>query len=207
MRAICSLLLIVGFVGCRMQEYPAKSESTSQTSEDECPGCNECSVAKNRANLLKNSKETPPPELKPGEQIGKEFESHKGKVVCVYVWGSIHQLSIKKLPMLVELQKKYANGGLVCLTACYAPSGTHRLAANLLTNAKSDLTSFAIDDEMQTIAGEKIWQGLALPAAIVYGRDGSKIATFSSRPGGPAFEFAAIEQTIEKALAVKPQAK
>ncbi len=129
----------------------------------------------------------------------KVLASHKGKVVVVDVWATWCTACMKKYPDFLDLNKRYADRGVVCLSLTVDEKENHAPALKFLTAKNSTLPNYRYEDKEE-------WQDQfklkGLPVTYVFGRDGKLVKKFDVNE--EEFTFKDVEQVVQKALAAKP---
>ena len=124
----------------------------------------------------------PPVELKEvsADELVAAVKGHKDKVVVVDFWATWCVPCVKKFPHLVELHKKHADKGLVCVSVDMGQLGMHDRAVALafLTKQGAAFPNFTLkspaDDSkaMDATFGEDTKQ---LPYLVVFDRGGRRV--------------------------------
>lgn len=130
------------------------------------------------------------------------FESvindYKGQVVLVDVWFLGCSPCVKKFPQFVELHRKYADQGLVCISMDILAEEMDRKDEVLafLEKQGADFPNLIFDDEYETIeAWQERYNAQLTPAMILFDRNGERV----EMPRSPAPKD--LQAAIQKALA------
>jgi hypothetical protein len=196
---VCWIGLALTFAGCcSNQESPTSAKSSPRNGAD----C-DCCAPPSRSALAESSEEAAAVALKTikFDAFQKEVKAQQGKVVCAYLWSSASAPSKKNLPLLIDLQHKFAKDGLVCVTVSNDPAKTSGDALKHLELAKCDLANYRQDDNDASDGWTNCFGCCGFPVLIVYGRDGKQAATFEVTE--LPFEPATIEKAVTKLLQAK----
>jgi thiol-disulfide isomerase/thioredoxin len=146
------------------------------------------------------------------EETLKLVEGHEGKVVVLDAWSTSCQPCMKEFPNLVNLHKKHAGQGLVCMSlSCdYAgikskpPEFYKERVLRFLTkqgatfeNILANVPSDELFDKMQLSS---------IPAVYVFGRDGKLVKRFDNEKAVKEednFTYEDVTKLVEKLLAAK----
>lgn len=146
------------------------------------------------------------------EETLKRVEEHQGKVVVLDAWSTSCQPCMKEFPNLVNLHKKHAARGLVCMSLSCDYAGIRNKPPefykervlkfltkqgatfeNILANVPSD----ELFDKMQLSS---------IPAVYVFGRDGKLVKRFDNEKAEKEednFTYADVTKLVEALLAGK----
>ncbi len=202
---LASLGLILTLAGCGTHECASRTGTDAKATEAECKSDDCCSSLSRTALLTKSAKNGAPGAVGlktiKFDAFTKEVGSQNGKVVCAYLWSEAHAASKKNLPILLALQRKFEEEGVVCLTVSNDPAKASTKTAKALEDAQCNLANYqqAPDDAIDGWAGT--FGCCGFPALVVFGRDSKKAATFEVTE--VPFDPAVIEQTLTKLLAAK----
>jgi hypothetical protein len=187
--------LVFAFTGC----YANNEGATSAKSGADC----DCCAPPSRASLATAEEENATIALKAVkfEAFKKDLKAQSGKVVCAYLWASDHGPSKKNLPLLIDLQRKFAKDGLVCVTVSSDPAKSSKHALEHLESAKCDLVNYRQDDNDVSDGWTNCFGCCGFPVLIVFGRDGKQAASYEVTE--LPFEPATIEKAVTKLLQAK----
>jgi len=130
------------------------------------------------------------------DAVAQEVLRHKGKVVVVDAWGIYCVPCIKGIPHLVEMQKKYADKGLVAITLHVDPSPdaeTKAQVMKVLSQKNVTATNFVLDEPAE-VWSEKLHSNF-IPNVFVFNREG-KWTQFKDE----GVNYDAIEKLVVKLL-------
>ena len=205
MRVLTSLcialpLLLAGC--CKSQECDSCPTAAKSTGEECSEG--ECCKMPSRADVLtknENAEEAAALKTVKFDAFIKDVKAEKGKVVAAYLWTNAAGPSKKNLPVISEMQRKFAKDGLVCMTVSSDKKAVSKDAAQCLEKAGCEFANY-IQDEDDVVDGWTSCFGCCgFPALVIFGRDGKQAATFEVTE--MPFESAVIEKTLVKLLNVK----
>ena len=126
--------------------------------------------------------------------LKQEILKHRGKVVIVDFWATNCPPCILALPHYVELQKKFADKGLVVITVSVDPvDNKERVsrANSILTKKEVNLRNLILDEPPETWS--KRFGGDSLPFAYLFDRSGKWVRYRGS-------ETPDYDQAVEKTL-------
>jgi thiol-disulfide isomerase/thioredoxin len=124
-----------------------------------------------------------------------------GKVVVVDIWGEFCIPCKKEFPHLVDLHRRLADKGLVCMSVTIDPNEPQKQAAALkfLQKVGATFPNFLLDEN------QKVWQSkwdiTAVPAVFVFDRKGRRVAKFDNEDTDKPEPFTYqkdIEPLVEK---------
>lgn len=132
--------------------------------------------------------------------------AQKGKVVAVDVWATWCPPCMKHFPHLVELQQKYRDQGLVCMSvsldlSAYPQDGKAR-TEKFLIEKKATFPNFLLDEP------ENVWQTNwktgGPPIWFVFDRQGRRVGKFTSDNPDNPIDYDAIDKLLVQLLQAKP---
>jgi thiol-disulfide isomerase/thioredoxin len=140
-------------------------------------------------------KERPRVELKTVKlnALLKEIAGLKDKVVVVDVWATFCVPCKEGFPHLVELQKKYADKGVVCVSVSVDDSDAHAAALKFLKKQDAAFPNYLLDEAPP--AWQDHWDITAIPAMFIY-RDGKQLAKFTYDDPDNQFTHADVEKKV-----------
>lgn len=138
--------------------------------------------------------------------IQKAFADHKGKVVLVDCWATWCAPCVKKFPHLVELHKKYADKGLVCVSISMDKYGDEddykkEKVVKFLKDKGATFPNFIVaepkkdEEALIKILGDYT----AIPYMVMFDREGKKVWTSD----GEKLDDEKLAKLIEEQLAKK----
>jgi thiol-disulfide isomerase/thioredoxin len=138
----------------------------------------------------------------------KAIKEHKGKVVVVDCWATWCAPCVKKFPHLVEMHKKYADKGLVCVGLSMDKYGDpdeykQDKVLKFLKDKKAEFPNFILADPKKDEEGYMKLLGdfSAIPYMVVFDRAGKKVWSSDQKP---KLDDEQLEKLIEDELAKKP---
>ncbi len=146
------------------------------------------------------------------QQVQEEVAAHRGKIVVLDAWSTSCQPCIKEFPNLVDLNKKYQGGEVVCmsLSVDYAgikkkpPEFYRERVEEFLAKQHADFQNFLLNQDPDQ------WYNsielAAIPAVFVYGPDGNLVQRFDNDAIGlddEGFTYKDVNSLIEKLLALQ----
>jgi thiol-disulfide isomerase/thioredoxin len=137
----------------------------------------------------------------------KAIKEHKGKVVVVDCWATWCAPCVKKFPHLVEMHKKYADKGLVCVSLSMDKYGDldeykKEKVLKFLKDKNADFPNFILADPKKDEEGYQKLLGNfdAIPYMVVFDRAGNKVWSSDQKP---KLDDEQLEKLIEDQLAKK----
>jgi thiol-disulfide isomerase/thioredoxin len=136
------------------------------------------------------------------DKLGEAVRAHKGKVVVVDIWASWCVPCKQEFPHLVELHRKYAADGLVCISVSVDEAKTEGDALKFLQKQKATFANYRLDEE--TDFWQDRWDLKAIPAVFVFDRDGKRVQKFSMDDPNNQFTYAQdVVPLVRKLLSAK----
>ena len=130
--------------------------------------------------------------------LGKLVRDNKGKVIVVDVWATNCLPCRKEFPHLVELHKKHAADGLVCVSLSLDKPEKEKSALEFLVKQEATFANFRLEEGFKWLA-DKLDVG-AIPVVIVFDRDNKRAAKFTID-----FDYKKnVTPLVEKLLKDKP---
>ncbi|HZU37986.1 MAG TPA: TlpA disulfide reductase family protein, partial [Gemmataceae bacterium] len=124
--------------------------------------------------------------------------AHKGKIVVVDFWGAFCVPCKREFPHLVDLHRKYAGDGVVCISATVDEKKNVPAALAFLQSQGATFDNYWLDEDFQLLTSKL---GLSsVPAVFVYDRAGQRVATFDE-DGDKPFSYADVEKRVVQLLA------
>lgn len=137
-------------------------------------------------------------------QWKEALQKYRGKVVVVDVWASWCLPCKQGFPHLVELHKKYAKDGLLCMSVSLDDTEKRDIALAFLKSKQATFPNYLLDE------GEKGWDKLdikSIPAVFVFGRDGKLARRFTGDDPDNQFTYADVESFVNALLREKVEMK
>jgi thiol-disulfide isomerase/thioredoxin len=165
--------------------------------------------------VLAGSAARPAPENAGGEvmpvkpvkygELGQIVRDQRGKVVVVDFWGVFCVPCMREFPHLVELNKKYADKGLACISVSLDPVNDKEKvekANAFLRKMQATFTNLILNEPFE------VWQKKmdldGPPCVCVFDRAGRRVAKFPTRVAGSdtvePVSYEAIEKLVQELL-------
>ena len=120
--------------------------------------------------------------------LGKAVRAHRGKVVVVDIWASWCVPCRKEFPELVQLHRKHAAEGLVCISLSVDTPEKQKAALDFLQKAEARFANYRLEEGFDR-AAEKL--GIkSIPAVFVFGRDNKRAGKFTGDDPDTPFSYA-----------------
>jgi thiol-disulfide isomerase/thioredoxin len=140
--------------------------------------------------------------------LEKAIKDQKGKVVVIDCWATWCAPCVKSFPHLVEMHKKYAEKGLVCMSLSMDKYGDEdaykkEKVLKFLQEKKATFPNFIVaepkkdEEALLKLLGDYS----AIPYMVIFDRTGRRVWTSDE---GPKIKDAELEKKIEELLAEKP---
>ena len=138
----------------------------------------------------------------------KALKSHKGKVVVIDCWATWCAPCVKKFPHLVEMHKKYADKGLVCVSLSMDKYGVDEedykrdKVVKFLKDKGATFPNFILAEPKKDEQAfmKLIGDYSAIPYMIIFDRTGKKVWTSDEKP---KLSDEQLEKFVEQELAKK----
>jgi thiol-disulfide isomerase/thioredoxin len=135
-------------------------------------------------------------------ELGKAVRGQQGRIVVVDFWADYCVPCKKGFPHLVELQRRYADQGVVCLSVNVDEPDRREAALAFLQKQGAALPNFRLSEPSE------VWLARAdikaIPAVFVFDRDGSRVGKFESSEAKMAFTHENVEGLVKDLLATRP---
>jgi thiol-disulfide isomerase/thioredoxin len=136
----------------------------------------------------------------------KALKDQKGKVVVIDCWATWCAPCVKKFPHLVEMHKKYADKGLVCMSLSLDKAGVDEAdykkdkVLKFLKDKGAAFPNFiVVEPEKDEEAFKKlIGDYVGIPYMVIFDRTGKKVWTSDEK-----LDAKQLEKFIEQELAKK----
>jgi len=126
--------------------------------------------------------------------------SKRGKVVVMDCWSTSCRPCVEEFPKLVAMHNKYSRDDLACISLSFDNEGLDPIeevrppVLNFLSRQQAKF-----DNVLSTLDSDALYKKLqipAVPAALVYDRDGKLAKKFT----GAKVDYAEVEQVVQKLL-------
>jgi thiol-disulfide isomerase/thioredoxin len=111
--------------------------------------------------------------------VERAVREHKGSVVVVDFWATWCGPCVERFPHQVALHRKYADLGLVCISASIDSPDKSDAVREFLTRNRAAFPNFLISDrsspECRRVLVEQFGYNGAIPFLAVFGRDGQRV--------------------------------
>jgi thiol-disulfide isomerase/thioredoxin len=133
-------------------------------------------------------------------ELGEAVKAQRGKVVIVDVWGDFCPPCKKEFPNLVELHRRFAADGLVCISVTVDKAEKAAAALKFLERQKATFPNYRLTDPEEV--WQKAWKISGPPAVFVFDREGKRAARFDSEDDKNPFSYekAEVEALVRKLL-------
>lgn len=128
-------------------------------------------------------------------------KAHQGKVVVVDIWADYCIPCKKEFPHLVELQRKYAKDGLVCMSVSVDEPDKKDACLTFLKARNATFPNFLMDEKPDLWQNK--WDINAPPAVLVFSRDGKLARKFDNTDPDKQYTYADVEKFIQELLRPK----
>jgi len=141
-------------------------------------------------------------------ELQKAFADQKGKVILVDCWATWCAPCIKKFPHLVELHKKYAEKGLVCVSLSMDKFGDEddykkEKVVKFLSDKGATFPNFIVSEPKKDEEAllKLIGDFQAIPYMVMFDRAGKKVWASDEKP---KLDDEKLAMLIEAELEKKP---
>lgn len=133
------------------------------------------------------------------KDLDAAIAAHKGKVVLMDCWYLACGPCVKKFPHLVELHKKHAEGGLVCVSVNVFPEELTRKdkVLDFLKKQGASFPNYILKDDANNDQWQKDHGVEFTPWLLLFDKAGKAVAV--PEKATPA----EVEELVKKALATK----
>lgn len=135
-------------------------------------------------------------------ELVEAVKAQQGKVVVVDVWGTFCIPCKKEFPRLVELHRRYAKDGLVCMSAAVDPPAQREAALAFLKSKGAAFANYLLDED--PAVWQQKWDLKGVPAVFVFDRAGKRAARFDNDDPAKQFTYDDVERLVRRLLAEKP---
>jgi len=113
-------------------------------------------------------------------KLEEAIAAHKGKVVVIDFWADFCIPCKEKFPSVLELQRKYPDG-IVVMSVTVDDKDDAEKALEFLRKQNATTENYLLDETAEVFA-EKVGSNGAVPALLVYAKDGSRAKLFKNGP-------------------------
>jgi len=131
----------------------------------------------------------------------KYIQAQKGKIVIMDFWGDFCIPCKKEFPNLVRLHNQHAKDGLVCVSVSVDLIEDKDKALKFLKDKKATFHNILLDEEPDV--WQTKWKFIAVPAVVVYGRDGEIAKKFTYDDPNNQFDYQDVEKFLKPMLEKK----
>jgi len=131
-------------------------------------------------------------------QLTAALEAQPGKIVVADIWGTFCVPCKKEFPHLVELHRKYAKDGVLCISVSLDSPDDKEAALKFLKEKGATFPNYLLDED--TAVWQNRWKFKGPPAVRVYGKDGKLARQFDYDDPNNQFEFKDVEQLVQNLL-------
>lgn len=133
-------------------------------------------------------------------EFEKEIASNKGKVVVIDLWADFCHPCKEHFHHLVEIHEKHGKD-VACISASVDDIDAKDRCLKFLTAKKAHFANYLIDEK----AGvwQDRWDVTAVPAVLVYGRDGALARKFTWDDPANQFTYPDVEKYVVELIAKK----
>jgi thiol-disulfide isomerase/thioredoxin len=133
------------------------------------------------------------------EQFLKALAALKGKVVVVDFWGDFCIPCKEEFPHLVELHKKYARKGVVCVSVSVDTEKGKPGALKFLKAKGATFPNYWLKEPL-TEVWQKHWDLNGPPAVFVFDAGGKQAGRFDHNDPDKGYSYADVEKLVQKVL-------
>ena len=127
-------------------------------------------------------------------EFEKEIAANKGKIVVVDLWADFCLPCKEHFHHLVEMHEKHHKDGVACVSASVDDIDQKDRCLKFLTAKKANFANYLIDEK----AGvwQDRWDVTAVPAVLVFGRDGKLARKFTWDNPDDQFTYPDVEKFV-----------
>jgi thiol-disulfide isomerase/thioredoxin len=130
------------------------------------------------------------------------LKAMKGKVVVVDVWADWCIPCKQEFPNLVELHRRFAKAGLVCVSVSLDEAEKQAAPLKFLKAKGATFPNYLLDEPADT--WQKIFDINGPPAVFVYQRDGKLARRFDYNDPDKQYTYADVQKLVQKLLEPAP---
>jgi thiol-disulfide isomerase/thioredoxin len=131
-------------------------------------------------------------------QLQETVKSYRGKIVVVDVWATYCVPCRKEFPHLVELHRKHAKDGVVCISVTVDEPDKQEKALKFLKSQGATFPNFLLNEDAEV--WQEKWKSKTVPIVFVIGPDGHQVAKFSEDDPDKQFTYADVIKVVEGLL-------
>jgi thiol-disulfide isomerase/thioredoxin len=135
-------------------------------------------------------------------ELGAAIRAQRGHIVVVDFWADYCIPCKQGFPHLVDLQRRYAGQGVVCVTVSLDQTPRREAALAFLKAQNAALPNYRLSEPSENWEARLGVSGI--PAVFVFDRDGSRVGKFDSSDAKLAFTHDNVEALVKDLLANKP---
>jgi thiol-disulfide isomerase/thioredoxin len=133
----------------------------------------------------------------PLDGVLAKIEAQRGSIVVVDNWATWCPPCVQEFPELVEIHRKYAKDGVVCMSASLDKVKDQGKALSFLKEKGASFPNFLMENAQSW--GQK-WNINSIPAVLVFGKDGQLIRKFDRDDPSKSFTYADVDKLIQELL-------
>jgi thiol-disulfide isomerase/thioredoxin len=137
-------------------------------------------------------------------ELAAAVRAQVGKVVVVDIWGTFCKPCKEEFPHLVELHRRLASRGLVCMSVTIDPDEPRTQAAALkfLQTEGATFPNFLLDEK--TRVWQEKWGIKGVPVVFVFDRKGRRAAKFDNDDPDKQFNYTRDVEPLVDRLVNEP---
>jgi thiol-disulfide isomerase/thioredoxin len=135
-------------------------------------------------------------------ELGSAIRDLRGRIVVVDFWADYCIPCKHAFPHLVELQQKYGDRGVICLSVSVDVPEKRESALAFLKAQGATFPNFRLNEPVEV--WEKRLTIKGLPAVFVFDRDGSRVGKFDSNEPNKSFTHTHVEFLVRELLESRP---
>lgn len=131
------------------------------------------------------------------EQLEAAIKKHAGKVVVLDVWADFCVPCKREFPNLVNLHKRYARDGVVCVSVSVDKVAKKAAALEFLRSKGAAFTNYLVD------GGGELWDRWdfkGVPAVFVFDQQGKRVGNFTGDDPDKQFTYPDVEKLVQKLI-------
>jgi thiol-disulfide isomerase/thioredoxin len=132
-------------------------------------------------------------------ELDDAIAKHKGKFVIIDFWADYCVPCKAEFPNLVRLHRDHAKDGLVCMSVTVDLPEDAPKALKFLESKKATFENYIIDEKKQGETHEK-WGFGAVPAVMIFGKDGKIAKKFTNDDPCNQFDYKDVDKYLAPLL-------